>query len=167
MTADRPLPVDRRTVLLVGASALLAAAAGCAKEQPDPKAVQLLASLREQSRRAWQESEQAELLVGHESDHAKALREACDLRRAHAETLDAQIARLDPPKTTTSTTATSSSPKPPAPASLDEFKASLAESQRLAGELAKGSSGYLAGLAASVAAATRALLVVALAEEAQ
>ena len=167
MTAERPLSLDRRTALLVGASALLVSIAGCAKEQPDPKAERLLASLRDQSSRAWRESEQAELLVAHDSDHAKALREVCDIRRAHAETLDAQLGRLDPPKTTTSATTTTTTAKPPAPASLDELRASLAESQRLSGELAKDSSGYQAGLAASVAAAIRALLAVTLAEEEQ
>lgn len=165
MTIEHPLPLDRRAALFVGASALLAAVAGCGKEQPDPKAEQLLAALRDQSSRAWRESEQAEMLATHDSDRTKALREVCDVRRAHAETLDAQIGRLDPPKTTAPATATTA--KPPAPASLDELKASLAESQRRSGELAKDSSGYQAGLAASVAAAIQALLAVTLVEEEQ
>ncbi|EFV12621.2 hypothetical protein [Segniliparus rugosus] len=165
MTAVRPLPLSRRAALLVGASALLVSAAGCAEDQrPDPKAEQLLASLRDQAGRARREAEQAGLLADRDADQARALREAGDVRRAHADALDAQLARLAPPKTTAPSPTVVSTANPPPPGSLDQFKASLAESRRLAGELARDSSGYQAGLAASIAAALGALLAVTLAE---
>ena len=164
MTAVRPLPMSRRAALLVGASAILTVA-GCAEDRrPDPKAEQLLASLRDQADRARREAEQAKLLAVRAADQARALREAGEVRRAHADALDAQLARLVPPKTAEPSPTAVSTTSVPDPGTLDHFTASRAESRRLAGELARDSSGYQAGLAASVAAALGALLAVTLAE---
>jgi hypothetical protein len=168
--ADRALLVDRRAALLAGAWGLLVCAAGCAQDERRPadlKAEQLLADLREQAGRAWAETRQAELLAERDAERAAALREVADIRRAHAQALDAHAAKLAP-TTSASPDASAASPKNlPEPGSWDQCKASLVESQRRADELAKNSSGESAGLAASVAAAIRVLLNVTLVKAAQ
>ncbi|ADG98311.1 conserved hypothetical protein [Segniliparus rotundus DSM 44985] len=170
MHADRSSPVNRRTTLLAAAWGILVCAAGCAQGERRPadlKTEQLLTALREQSGRAWIETRQAELLAQQDPDRAAALREVADIRRAHAEAFDARTVALAP-KTSASPAASADPSKHlPEPVSLARCKASLVESQRLAGELAKGSSGEQAGLAASVAAAIRTLLSVTLVEAAQ
>ena len=88
-------------------------------------------------------------------------------RTAHADALDAEIARAAGtyPDGTTPTTSPSASAAPTAPApppTLDQLRAELAESQRSAADSARTLSGYRAGLSASISAACATYLAVVL-----
>lgn len=158
--------IDRRRVLSgAGVLALLAVTAPACGTAPAPPAIDDLEAQRQLAR---SDSElagaAAAALTGPDSEAlAAALEQVSSERAEHARALATEIARAagktPPEDTETSTPATV--PDAPAP-TVSQVVNALRAAADSAGKLATGSSGYRAGLLASIAAACTASYAVAL-----
>ncbi|TQC50944.1 hypothetical protein EEB14_00885 [Rhodococcus sp. WS4] len=124
-------------------------------------------SLLAQSRLARRDAAGAATTIALLPDRAAALELVRAQRTAHADALDAEIARAAGtyPDGTTPTTSASPSTTPTEPApppGLDQLRADLAESQRSAADSARMLTAYRAGLCASISAACGTYLAVVL-----
>lgn len=165
--------IDRRRLLTgAGMLALIAVTAPACGSTPTPPAVD---DLETQRQLAHHDSELAaaagaalsEPDSGDDSEDSKALAAALEqvsLERAeHARALAAEIARAagKPPPEAADTTTTTTAPNAPAP-TVSQVVNALRAAADSAGKLATASSGYRAGLLASIAAACTAAYAVAL-----
>ncbi|CAM2901017.1 hypothetical protein RHDE110596_06130 [Prescottella defluvii] len=147
-------PLSRRAALrVVGSAALgttaLAATTGCSDSgQADtPAEVDALTTQAELARR---DAANATTAIATYPDRAGALGVVATERTAHADALDAEIARAAGAATAETTTP---SPQVPAPPTLEQLRVDLADAQREAARLARNQSGYRAGLLGSISAA--------------
>ncbi|KQU02806.1 hypothetical protein ASG56_18240 [Rhodococcus sp. Leaf7] len=150
------LPVSRRTVLrgvglsVVGSTLSLSACGTSSSGDDAPEPDPLLA----ESARARADSVSATAAIAQFPASSDTLTVVSDQRRAHADVLDAEIARLTPPPPTGTTTPTATpEPAPVAAPTLTELAESLSASSRSAADLARTLSGYRAGVLGSVSAA--------------
>ncbi len=156
--------LSRRAALRVAGSAALGASAlalttGCADSgQADSPAE--IDALTAQAERARRDATNATAAIALLPDRAGALGVVAAERSAHADALDAEIARV---ATVTPSSTTSSTPPVAAPPTLDQLRADLADSQKDAARLARTQSGYRAGLLGSISAACAAQQAVLLA----
>lgn len=161
--------IDRRRMLTgAGMLALLALATSACGSTPTPPAVDDLESQRQ---RAHRDSElaaaAAAALTEPDSRSLAAALDQVSLERAeHARALATEIARAagKPAPDITETTTSTSVPDGPAP-TVSQVINALRATADSAGELAVTSSGYRAGLLASIAAACTASYAVALVPE--
>jgi len=157
-------PLSRRTALRVAGSAALGASAlalttACSDSgQGDAPAE--IDALTAQSERARRDAANATAAIAVLPDRAGALGVVAAERTAHADALDAEIARAATAAPSSSTTTTAPVPAPP---TLDQLRADLADSQKEAARLARTQSGYRAGLLGSISAACAAQQAVLLA----
>lgn len=163
-----PPVVSRRGVLVGGAAvaALGVMATGCGSPPAPPRVDELKA----QSALALHDIELADAAIGAaDPPTAAALKQVGAERARHARALDTEIARVvgstsSSVTTSTETTSESTTSAPPAPPpSLADVANALRASADSARQLAITSSGYRAGLLASIAAACTAAFTVALA----
>lgn len=161
-----PFPaIDRRRVLTgAGILALLAVAAPACGSAPPPPAVDDLEAQRQLAQRDSDLAAAGASATGPDSGALAAALQQVSLERAeHARALATEIARTtgkplaEPPGTTTPTAL----PDAPAP-TVSQVVNALRASADSAGKLAVSSSGYRAGLLASIAAACTASYAVAL-----
>lgn len=161
-----PSAVDRRRVLAgAGLLALLAVAApACGSPATSPS----VDELETQHHLAQRDSALASAAGAALSDPdlknvAAALDQVARERTEHARALAAEIGRTGrkPPAENTTSVAPSTAPDAPAP-TVSQVMAALREAADSAGKLAVASSGYRAGLLASIAAACTASYAVAL-----
>ncbi|WP_369739469.1 hypothetical protein [Mycobacterium servetii] len=166
-------PVTNRRGVLAGGAALAAlgvAVSACGQPKPKPPAVEELLGPLDQARHDSALAAAAAAAVGNPPQVAAALSVVATQRAAHARALSTEIwrasAKLGAPSSTTSET-TSPSPTgeaaPPPPPPLSDVVESLRTSAETAGRLVATSSGYRAGLLASIAASCTASYSVALA----
>ncbi len=151
--AVRAPAVSRRTVLrasaTLGAAAMLAGAAGCGgadestPAEPDP----LLA----EARRARADAASARAVLVDRPDLVDTMTVVADQRTAHADALDAEIARATP-VTATTTPATTAPVQPSEIPGLDRLRDDLTESAQRAATLARSTQGYRGGLLGSISA---------------
>ncbi|MCQ4119378.1 hypothetical protein [Rhodococcus tibetensis] len=172
-TASRPPTfgpvVSRRAALRFAAVSAIGATgvallAGCAEDTNTQAEVD---SLVAQARLARRDAASAAAAIALLPERGAALDLVRSQRTAHADALDAEIARAAGtyPDGTTPTTSPSASPAPAAPTpppSIDQLRAELAESQRSAADSARNLSAYRAGLSASISAACATYLAVVL-----
>ncbi|MDV7244877.1 MULTISPECIES: hypothetical protein [Rhodococcus] len=172
-TASRPPTfgpaVSRRAALRLAAVSAVGATgvallAGCTEDTNDRAEVD---SLVAQSQLARRDAAGAAAAIALLPDRSAALDLVRVQRTAHADALDAEIARAAGtyPDGTTPTTSPSASAAPTVPVpppTLDQLRAELAESQRSAADSARTLSGYRAGLSASISAACATYLAVVL-----
>ncbi len=157
--------VSRRRVLAGGAvlAALGVTATGCGGPPPPPKVDELKA----QSALALHDSELAGAAAADaDPPTAATLRQVAADRARHAQALDTEITRLA--GTTSSATQTTSAPPtpsgpPPPPPPVADVVNALRAAADSARQLALTSSGYRAGLLASIVASCTAAYTVALA----
>lgn len=145
-------PISRRTALRVAGGAALGSTAlplatGCTSSGDDdtPAWVDALAGQAASARR---DAANATAAIAVLPDLAGALGVVASERAAHADALDAEIARAAGAPTTSATGTTPVA----APPGLEQLRADLATSQRDAGRLARTESGYRAGLLGSISA---------------
>ena len=167
-------PVTNRRGVLAGGAALAAlgvAVSACGEPKPKPPAVEELLGPLDQARHDSALAAAAAAAVGNPPQVAAALSVVATQRAAHARALSTEIwrasAKLGAPSSTTSETTSPSptgeaAPPPPPPPPSDVVE-SLRASAESAGRLGASSSGYRAGLLASIAASCTASYSVALA----
>lgn len=158
--SQRRLVVSRRAALRFAATSALGIAAvplltGCSEDQ---SRVEEADALADQAQRARRDAASATAAIAVLPDRAGALQLLSTQRSAHADALEAEIARAagtyadgTVPTTTPGTSTTAQIPAPPP--GLDQLRADLTESQRSAADLARGLTAYRAGLTASISAA--------------
>ena len=165
----RTVPVINRRGVLAGGAALAVLGVGvsaCSEPPPKPPPVEELLAPLDQARRDSAVASAAATDVGLAPQIAAALTVVATQRAAHARALSTEIERVAT-KPTSSTSETSSAtpsatgPPPPPPAVPDVID-SLRASAESAGRLVATSSGYRAGLLASIAASCTASYTVAL-----
>lgn len=162
-----PFPaIDRRRVLTgVGILALLAVAAPACGSAPSPPAVDDLEAQRQLAQRDSDLAAAAAAgTAGPDAGALTAALEQVSLERAeHARALATEIARTTgkPPAELPETTTPTTLPDAPAP-TVSQVVNALRTAADSAGKLAVSSSGYRAGLLASIAAACTASYAVAL-----
>ncbi len=161
--------------MLAGGAALAVLGVGvsaCSQSPPKPPAAEDLLGPRDQ---AWRDSTLASAAatpIGLAPQIAAALTVVATQRAAHARALSTEISRVAN-KLTSSTSETASSspsptgaaappPPPPPPPPVSDVIDALRASAESAGRLAATSSGYRAGLLASIAASCTASYTVAL-----
>lgn len=139
------------TVVVGGVAAGALTACGTSPSENDvPEPDPLLA----ESARARLDSASATAAIAQFPASSDTLTVVSDQRRAHADALDAEIARLTPPPPTGSTApGTTPEPAPVAAPTLPALAESLAASSRSAADLARTLSGYRAGVLGSISAA--------------
>jgi len=161
-------PLDRRRVLTgAGMLALLALTAPACGSAPPPPAVDDLEAQRQLARRDSDLAAAAgAALEGPDSEALAAALEQVSAERAdHARALAAEIARAAGKPVPEETETTTATVVPDAPAStVSQVASALRAAADSAGKLAVASTGYRAGLLASIAAACTASYAVALAE---
>jgi len=165
-------PVINRRGVLAGGAALAVlgvAASACGQPPPKPPAVEELLGPLDQARRDTSLASAAAEAVGSPPQIAAALTVVATQRAAHARALATEIARAAGKLTASSSETTSPSPTaqaapppPPPPPPVSEVIDSLRASAEAAGRLVATSSGYRAGLLASIAASCTASYTVAL-----
>ncbi|MFD6058021.1 hypothetical protein [Rhodococcus wratislaviensis] len=161
--------VSRRTALRFAAAsafgvASVALLAGCADDADSDTEVD---SLVEQSRLARRDAAGAAATIALLPDRGAALELVRAQRAAHADALDAEIARaagtyLDGTAPTTSAPPSTTPTAPAPPPGLEQLRAFLVESQRSAADSARALTAYRAGLCASISAACGTYLAVVL-----
>jgi len=167
-------PVTNRRGVLAGGAALAAlgvVVSACGEPPPKPAAVEDLFGPLDQARHDSALAGAAAAAVGNPPQVAAALAVVATQRAAHARALSAEIwrssAKLGATSTTSSETAspspTGEAAPPPPPPPLSDVVESLRASAESAGRLVATSSGYRAGLLASIAASCTASYSVALA----
>ena len=152
MSLDRPA-VSRRTLLrwssvaVAGLGITTITACGASDDEasePDP--------LLSQVTRARTDAATATALIARAPELSGALNAIASERTVHADTLEAEVARMQgattsfTPPSTTATTATGELP------TVEQLRERLTQSQREAADLARTLSGYRAGLLASISA---------------
>lgn len=148
-------PLSRRAALRAAGGAALGASAltlsvGCSDSgQADSPAE--IDALTAQAERARRDSVNATAAIAVLPDLAAALGVVAAERGAHADALDAEIARAAAAVASPTTTAVSAPPV--APPTLEQLRADLADAQKDAARLARTQSGYRAGLLGSISAA--------------
>ncbi|CAM4267025.1 hypothetical protein MB901379_01715 [Mycobacterium basiliense] len=163
--------VNRRDVL-AGSAALAAlgvVVSACGESPPKPPAVEELLAPLDQARRDSALASAAAGAIGNPPQIAAALTVVASQRAAHARALATEIARAAGKlaSATSETSSASASPSeteapPPPPPPLSDVVDSLRKSAEDASRLVATSSGYRAGLLASVAASCTASYKVAL-----
>jgi hypothetical protein len=167
------VPVISRRGVLAGGAALAVlgvAASACGEAPPKPPAVEELLGPLDQARRDTALATAASTAVGSPPQITAALTVVANQRAAHARALATEIARAAGKLTSstsetasTSTVASSGPPEPPPPPPpVPDVINSLRASAESASRLAATSSGYRAGLLASIAASCSASYLVAL-----
>jgi len=165
------VPVINRRGVLAGGAALAAlgvVASACGEAPPKPPAVEELLGPLDQARRDSALASAAAGAVGSPPQIAAALAVVATQRAAHARALATEIARAAGKLTSGTSEAGSSSPSPtateppPPPPPVAEVIDSLRASAESASRLLATSSGYRAGLLASIAASCTASATVAL-----
>lgn len=168
----RAVPVVNRRGVLAGGAALAAlgvVTTACGESTPKPPAVEELLGPLDQARRDSALASAAAGAIGSPPQIAAALTVVASQRAAHARALATEIARAAG-KLVSATSETSSSspsptepaPPPPPPPPLSDVVDSLRASAEAASRLVATSSGYRAGLLASIAASCTASYTVAL-----
>lgn len=164
------VPVITRRGVLAGGAALAVlgvAASACGEAPPKPPPVEELLGPLDQARRDTALATAASMAVGSPPQVTAALTVVANQRTAHARALATEIARAAG-KLTSSTSETASpgttgpSEPPPPPPPVSDIINSLRASAESASRLAATSSGYRAGLLASIAASCTASYLVAL-----
>jgi len=147
-------PLSRRAALrLAGSAALCASALALTTGCSDPGQADSTAeidALTAQAERARRDAANATAAIAALPDRAGALGVVAAERTAHADALDAEIARA---ATVTPSSTTAQTPPATVPPTLEQLRADLAGSQKDAAELARTQSGYRAGLLGSISAA--------------
>jgi hypothetical protein len=164
--------MNRRGVLAGGAAlaVLGVAASACGQPPPKPPAVEELLGPLDQARRDTALASAALEAVGSPPQIAAALTVVATQRAAHARALATEIARAAGKLTASSSETTAPSPTaqaaapapPPPPPPISDVIDSLRASAESASRLVASSSGYRAGLLASIAASCTASYQVAL-----
>ncbi|WP_070378241.1 hypothetical protein [Rhodococcus sp. WMMA185] len=159
--------VSRRAAIRFAAASTLGVASlplltGCAFGEDSNAEADSLAA---QSRLARRDAAGAAAAIALAPDRATALELVRVQRTAHADALDAEIARVagvyaDGSVTTTSLPPSTTPTVPAPPPSLDQLRADLAESQRSAADSVRMLTAYRAGLCASISAACATYLAV-------
>ncbi len=165
------VPVTNRRGLLVGGAALAAlgaVASACGEPPPKPPPVEELLGPLDQARHDSALAGAAAAAVGLAPQLAAALTVVARQRAAHARALSTEISRAagkltssSSSETTSPSPAEASAPPPPPPPVSDVLDA-LRASADSAGHLVPATSGYRAGLLASIAASCTASYTVAL-----
>lgn len=168
----RALPVVNRRGVLAGGAALAAlgvVATACGESTPKPPAVEELLGPLDQARRDSALASAAAGAVGSPPQIAAALTVVASQRAAHARALSTEIARAAGKLVSATSETSSSSPSPtdpaappPPPPPVSDVVDSLRASAESASRLVATSSGYRAGLLASIAASCTASYTVAL-----
>lgn len=146
-------PLSRRTAFRVAGGAALGASAltlttGCSDsgEADTPAEIDALTAQAERARR---DAANAGAAIAVLPDLAAALGVVAAERSAHADALDAEIARA----AAAPSSSTPTSPPPITPPTLEQLRADLADAQKDAARLARTQSGYRAGLLGAISAA--------------
>lgn len=164
--------LSRRSLFRIAATGTLGLAfapilTGCSED--DVADVREADQLLEQARLARRDAASAAAAVTVLPDRANALTTISAQRSAHAEALEAEIARAagtyaDGSTPTTATSApestTTGPTAPPTPPSVEQLRSELTESQQAAADLAAKLSRHRAGLMASISAACATHVVV-------
>ncbi|KZS78444.1 hypothetical protein [Mycobacterium persicum] len=169
----RAVPVVNRRGVLAGGAALAAlgvVVSACGESAPKPPAVDELLAPLEQARRDSALASAAAAAIGNPPQVAAALTVVASQRGAHARALATEIARAAGKlvSATSETSSSSASPSPtgteppPPPPPVSDVVDSLRKSAEDASRLVATSSGYRAGLLASIAASCTASYTVAL-----
>ncbi|WP_099222879.1 hypothetical protein [Mycobacterium persicum] len=169
----RAVPVVNRRGVLAGGAALAAlgvVVSACGESAPKPPAVDELLAPLEQARRDSALASAAAAAIGNPPQVAAALTVVASQRGAHARALATEIARAAGKlvSATGETSSSSASPSPtgteppPPPPPVSDVVDSLRKSAEDASRLVATSSGYRAGLLASIAASCTASYTVAL-----
>ncbi|MCV7074849.1 hypothetical protein [Mycobacterium szulgai] len=168
----RAVPVVNRRGVLAGGAALAAlgvVATACGESTPKPPAVEELLGPLDQARRDSALASAAAGAVGSPPQIAAALTVVASQRAAHARALSTEIARAAGKLVSATSETSSSSPSPtdpaappPPPPPVSDVVDSLRASAESASRLVATSSGYRAGLLASIAASCTASYTVAL-----
>ncbi|KJF22196.1 MULTISPECIES: hypothetical protein [Rhodococcus] len=147
---------SRRSALKIAGAASIGAIAFAATACTDNGSAQAAVEvdqLTSQADRARADAAAASNSIALAPERVAALTTISAERTAHADALDAEIARAAGGGAGTTSTPSASSTAPAAPAGIDAVRASLAESARSAADLARTTSGYRAGLLGSISAA--------------
>ncbi|MGO8940132.1 MAG: hypothetical protein ACLQLO_24450 [Mycobacterium sp.] len=166
------VPVISRRGVLAGGAALAVLGVGvsaCSQSPPKPPAVEELLGPLDQARRDSAVASAAAAAIGIAPQVAAALTVVATQRGAHARALSTEISRVankatsstsEPAGSSPSPTGAAAPPPPPLPVSdvIDALRASAESASRLVAT----SSGYRAGLLASIAASCTASYTVAL-----
>jgi len=164
-------PVINRRGVLAGGAALAVlgvTASACGEPPPKPPAVEELLGPLDQARRDTALAAAASEDVGHPPQVAAALTVVATQRAAHARALSTEIARAagklsaSSSETTPAPSPTGQAAPPPPPPPISDVINALHASADSASRLVAGSSGYRAGLLASIAASCTASYTVAL-----
>jgi hypothetical protein len=165
-------PVVNRRGLLAGGAALAVlgvSASACSQPPPKPPVVEELLGPLDQARRDTALASSASEAVGLPPQVAAALAVVSTQRAAHARALDTEIARAagkltasSGETTTPSPAAQAAPPPPPPPPPVPEVINALRASAESAARLVATSSGYRAGLLASIVASCTASYQIAL-----
>ncbi len=163
------VPVINRRGVLAGGAALVVLGVGvsaCSKSPPKPPAVEVLLGPLDQARRDSALASAA-TAIGNPPQIAAALTVVASQRASHARALSTEISRAAGKLTSSSSETTSPSPTgppppPPPPPPVSDVIDSLRTSAESASRLVATSSGYRAGLLASIAASCTASYTVAL-----
>jgi hypothetical protein len=165
----RAVPVTSRRGVLAGGAALAAlgvVGSACGESAPKPPAVEDLLGPLDQARKDSALAGAAAAAVGNPPQIAAALTVVSTQRAAHARALSTEINRAAGKLTSSSNETASPSPAeatgPPPPPPIPDVINSLRASAESAGRLVATSSGYRAGLLASIAASCTASYTVAL-----
>ncbi len=167
----RAVPVISRRRVLAGGAALAAlgvAATACGESTPKTPAVEELTGPLDQARRDSALAAAAAGAIGSPPQIAAALSVVATQRTAHARALSTEIARAagklvsSTSETSSATPPTEPEAPPPPPPPVSEVIDSLRKSADDANRLVSTSSGYRAGLLASIAASCTASCEVAL-----
>jgi hypothetical protein len=167
------VPVINRRGVLAGGAALAVLGVGvsaCSKSPPKPPAVEELLGPLDQARRDSALASAAATAVGNPPQIAAALTVVASQRAVHARALGTEISRAAGKLTSSSSETTSPSPTgpapppppPPPPPPVSDVIDSLRTSAESASRLVATSSGYRAGLLASIAGSCTASYTVAL-----
>jgi hypothetical protein len=163
------VPVNRRGVLAGGAAlaVLGVVVSACGESPPKPPPVEDLLGPLDQARKDSALAGAAAAAVGNPPQIAAALTVVATQRAAHARALSTEISRAAGKLTSSSSETASPSPAepagpPPPPPPTSDVINSLRASAESASRLVTTSSGYRAGLLASIAASCTASYTVAL-----
>jgi hypothetical protein len=166
------VPVISRRGVLAGGAALAVLGVGvsaCSQSPPKPPPVEELLGPLDQARRDSAVASAAATAIGLAPQVAAALTVVATQRGAHARALSTEISRVAIKATSSTSETASSSPSPtgaaappPPPPPVSDVINALRASAESASRLVATSSGYRAGLLASIAASCTASYTVAL-----
>ena len=167
------VPVISRRGVLAGGAALAVLGVGvsaCSQSPPKPPPVEELLGPLDQARRDSAVASAAATAIGLAPQVAAALTVVATQRGAHARALSTEISRVANKATSSTSETASSSPSPtgaaaappPPPPPVSDVINALRASAESASRLVTTSSGYRAGLLASIAASCTASYTVAL-----